>query len=102
MRNLREVQNSLWEVRYKWKQIGVELGIHKSTLEVIMHNNSCDADNCFTSMLSEWLKCDSSCWKKLAEALQSKPVAVHVQKQTITAKDTTDVEVSLMLLFDIV
>ena len=93
---LKEVQRSLWEVRYKWYQIGIELGIPIATLEVILQNNHRDIDKCFTSMLSEWLRNfhgDSPCWKTMAEALQSKPVAVHVQEP---AKETTksDVKVS--------
>ena len=94
LRDLREVQTSLWEARHRWKQIGLAIGISITTLEAITQTKFHDVDKCFKSMLSIWLNSDSPCWKTMAEALQSKSVAVRVQKQTITAKEAAEVKVS--------
>lgn len=40
----------------KWESLGLHLGLHKPTLNVIMANNERDAERCFRECLSKWLE----------------------------------------------
>ena len=72
----------LWPARYKWRQIGLALRIHPSTLEVIRQDNPLRTDDCVTTMIEKWLTKGESkpCWMVLAEALKSPPVGVTVME----------------------
>lgn len=57
----------------KWKTIGLHLGLHEPTLDVIGANHKGDVETCFMKCLSVWLKrTDDSIPTKfhLAEALK--------------------------------
>ena len=54
--NLKDVQDLVWDVRTKWSNLGLELGIKIADLEMIEKNNSNDVDTCFKKMLLMWLR----------------------------------------------
>ena len=54
--NLNGIQNSIWAGRVEWENIGLNLGIEYSTLEVIKSNNPQNVDRCFREMLAKWLQ----------------------------------------------
>ena len=53
---LGEVVRLLWSARLKWHNLGLELGIHETELQVIKANHPNDVEACFREMLSHWLK----------------------------------------------
>ena len=56
-----------------WYNIGVCLHIPTGTLEAIQYDNRYVAEDCFRSMLKEWLKTEqpNTTWAALAEAMRS-------------------------------
>ena len=54
--NLKDVQDLVWDARTKWNNLGLELGIKISDLEVIEQKNKSDVDTCFKMMLLMWLR----------------------------------------------
>lgn len=79
--NLCQVQRAIWQGRAKWYNIGIELGITADTLDVIKRDNHYVTEDCFTTMLKEWLKKQSdslpASWSELAAALRSPPVGLE-------------------------
>ena len=73
--DLREVQDTVWEARSQWYNIGLGLGLSVGTLETIQCNNR-KYEDCFRDMLSKWLKKANPrpTWSALAEALESPSV----------------------------
>ena len=74
LESLNLVSNQTWEARTKWFYIGLELKLNPSDLEAIKVANSNEPDNCFTNMLSVWLRNDNATWAALIDALKSKKV----------------------------
>ena len=56
IKDLKSVRSSTWEARSKWMDIGIELNVMKSDLEVIQENCGSNVEKCFTEMLTLWLK----------------------------------------------
>ena len=69
--NLKGVQDLVWDVRTKWSNLGLELGIKIADLEVIEKNNRSDVDTCFKKMLLMWLRMVNPfpSWEGLVSAL---------------------------------
>ena len=69
--NLKDVRDLVWDVRTKWDDLGLELGIKISDLEVIEKNCNKDVNSCFTKMLLMWLKMVDPfpSWEGLVSAL---------------------------------
>ena len=78
--DLKAVAKMVWPARSKWFHIGVELGIDLGTLEAI-RNDYCSSKECFTTMLTEWLRMNDPVpsWRALVDALKSKLVGVDVK-----------------------
>ena len=74
--NLKDVQDLVWDVRTKWSNLGLELGIKIADLEVIEKNNSNDVDTCFKKMLLMWLRMVDPfpSWEDLVSALEKSSV----------------------------
>ena len=53
--NIREVLDSFWNFRARWKMIGIELGIDLGTLDSIRTNNR-EVEDCVTEMIIAWLR----------------------------------------------
>ena len=66
--NLGKVQDSLWNARTKWFNLGLKLGIDEETLKMLKQNYP-NEDDCFREMLSQWLKTVNPTWEELLAAL---------------------------------
>ena len=73
--DLRTVNNAVFEMRAKWLQLGIELGVKPGTLESIKQKNMQDPNSCLPDLLTEWLKAEEPTWEKLVEALKSDTVS---------------------------
>ena len=51
---LKEVLDKTWEVRAKWENIGIQLGL-EDHLEAIKLNRNHEIDDCYREMLKKWL-----------------------------------------------
>ena len=71
---MSKVFKELYDARIKWYSLGLELEMNHSTLVAIRmkHNNS--PDECFSDMLSTWLKSSKPTLTKLVSALKSPTV----------------------------
>ena len=67
------VLDLIWDSRTKWKHIGIKLGMNKSDLDAIEINER-KIEDCFTNMLSDWLRNGNPSWTALASALKTSPV----------------------------
>ena len=69
--NLKDVQDLVWDVRTKWDDLGLELGIKISDLEMIEKNCNKDVNSCFKKMLLMWLRMVDPfpSWEGLVSAL---------------------------------
>lgn len=73
--DLSKVRNELHEVRARWYDIGLELGLPVSTLDTIKQECQ-DNTECLRRILQEWLKMIDSqpSWRTLINVLQSKVI----------------------------
>ena len=79
--NLGKVQNSLWNARTKWFNLGLRLGIEEETLTMLKRNYP-NGDDCFREMLSKWLRTVNPTWEKLLVALKHPSVGCdHIAKK---------------------
>ena len=78
MNDLAFVQETVWEGRAKWYNIGLQLGLTAGTLDAIQRTNHHDTGDCFRDTLKEWLsKIDlNPSWNSLARALRAPPVGL--------------------------
>lgn len=75
----------MFEVRAKWRGIGLELGLTPGTLSSIEQSHADPKDRLY-QVLSEWLAKGAAMWRHLIAALWSVPVgetklAESVKKQ---------------------
>ena len=91
--NLRTVQSAVWEARVKWLYIGLELGLNRDTLDAIKKKNPNITDNCFTEMLTVWLKMVNPppTWSALADALKLPTVGYGQLGEQVESKYVSDV-----------
>ena len=87
VKHLVEIKKELWEARVKWKQIGQELKIPQSNLEVIEEDKQ-KTDDKFEEMILLWLRhyAKSPTWATLCEALESDLVGHKLLADTIRKK----------------
>ena len=83
--NLIKVFNLSSEATTKWFELGLELGLKYSQLEVIRVNNRQDVKSCFREMLHEWLNTADPppSWEALIEALKTDSVGLPAVARTI-------------------
>ena len=74
--DLHKVQDTVWDARAKWYNIGLQLGLSSDSLDAIESDHREQSDNCFTAMLKQWLRRGNPrpTWHALAKALTSRPV----------------------------
>ena len=78
---LKEVINAVYEVRAKWRRIGIQLNLTPGTLDAIEIEHSLVSDR-FEKVLSDWLRAGSASWENLVIALWSTPVGeIKLAKQ---------------------
>ena len=82
---LGTVQAALWDARPKWYNIGIQLGIDVTDLDVIRDRNMKNADECITEMLVNWLRNASypPTWDYIVKALQSPTINLPQIAETI-------------------
>ena len=85
--DMKTVQEALWDVRYKWDKIGLQLGLRHADIENIRASRG-DNDDHFTAMLSRWLsrRDPVPTWMALIEALKSRPVDEEALAEDVAAK----------------
>ena len=71
--DLRTVQCALWDAKCKWYNLGLELGLDKSTLDAIKVNCQ-EVEDRFREILSKWLNLVTPSWKALVKALRAPTV----------------------------
>ena len=71
--DLRTVQCALWDAKCKWYNLGLELGLDKSTLDAIKVNCQ-EVEDCFREVLSKWLNLVTPSWNALVKALRAPTV----------------------------
>ena len=83
--DLQRVQNSIWEARVQWYNLGLGLHITPDSLDAIKLDNAHMTEDCFRAMLSQWLrKHQAPTWRALAEALRSPSVRLsHLAQQIL-------------------
>ena len=71
--DLHQVKEAAWEVRAKWYDFGLALGVPCDTLDAVKKSNQGDCDDCFRESLKEWLKGAEPppTWSALCNALKS-------------------------------
>ena len=76
VRDLSTVQNTTWNARSQWYNIGLGLDISADTLDAIRRSNQGECDDCYSAMLKHWLKVKHPrpTWNGLAEALKTPSV----------------------------
>ena len=75
--DLRKVQDTLWEARMQWYNLGLGLDITPDSLDSIKQTNTGNTDQCFRAMLIKWLReHQRPTWSALAEALGSPSVGL--------------------------
>lgn len=81
--DLKEVIYKCWDVRTKWKLLGIELGFDKGTLDSIDKSLNGNCDDCLIELLRLWLRNDAKPTQiALGAALKSKLLAVEVPPST--------------------
>ena len=76
--NLVKVRDLTQEASVQWFDLGLELGLKVTTLDIIEANHSQDVRVCFRKMLSEWLKMVNPppTWEALIAALKKDSVGL--------------------------
>ena len=72
--DLNDIRSKCWEARIKWFDIGLELKLTKSELDVIQAKHKDNVDMCFTTMLDKWLKKNTPTLVDLIAALRQPTV----------------------------
>ena len=85
--DLKKVRSKTYEVRSKWYDIGLELGVPEGTLDCIERENH-DISSRFLKMYSHWLKTTDPkpTWKALVTALQQPAINAHSLADTLRQK----------------
>ena len=76
MGDLRKVRSCIWDAQVVWFDLGVELGLHPTSLEAIRTKFRDDPAKCLSHMLMDWLAGQGleATWRNLYSALKTPPV----------------------------
>ena len=88
--DLRKVRNTIWDARSQWYNVGIELDISVDTLDAISRNKRDDCGDCFSAMLTEWLRREQPkpTWNAVADALRSPSVnRRHLAEEIMSNKN---------------
>ena len=85
IQDMRVVQTVLWDARPKWYNIGIQLHITVSDLDVIKEKNLGNPDECFTELLTQWLRQVNPppTWISMMTALRSPTVNLSAVAETV-------------------
>ncbi len=75
-KDLKIVYRALFEVRAKWRRIGLELDLTPGTLDAIEQRKNIDPSDRLEAVLVDWLRgaTAATTWKQLIDAVRSAPV----------------------------
>ena len=92
LNDLGKVQNSIWDAHGKWYNLGLGLNITPDILNTIKQDNAHKTEDCFTAMLTQWLREHRQpTWRALAEALSSRSVGYgHLAEQILQESEGCD------------
>ena len=87
-KDLKVVHESLWEVRSKWRNLGIQLDMKIEDLEEIAANNNQKVDDCFADCIIRWLRQSNPppTWTFLIKALKSPTVGFQDLAKTLERK----------------
>ena len=95
--DLRRVQDTIWEARAKWYNLGLGLDITPDTLDTIKLDNA-STNDCFRAMLTKWLReYQRPTWSALAEALRSPSVELTHLAEEISKLEKLEQQLYLVL-----
>ena len=69
--HLMPVKEAIWDVRYKWKDIGRKLGLKSGDIQAIHEPND---GECLHVVLSQWMHTGKATLNHLLSALESKVI----------------------------
>lgn len=68
--DLKDVYEDCTPVSAQWQDLGIRLGVARSTIEVIQIQNPYSTRNCLSALIDEWLKRGGDpTWTSLCKAL---------------------------------
>ena len=67
--------NKVWKARDSWYNLGIQLGMEISQLDVINLDNRNDTDSCFREMITLWLRQENPNWQDMISALKHESVS---------------------------
>ena len=86
--NILEVLENVWEARQRWYNIGIQLKLKISDLDVIRQPGNQSADECVVEMLKFWLRRGGATWEALIDALKHKTVGYPILANQIATVGT--------------
>lgn len=73
--DLRKVYEAVFDMRAKWKQLGLQLNILPGSLDAIDQKCKGNPDDCLYEVLKDWLsKEEAANWEQLVTALRQESV----------------------------
>ena len=86
--DLSEVLDEIWDARYKWKLIGLQLHFKMTDLEPIEMTKKGVVDDCFIEMLTLWLRRADPppTWSALVAALKRRMVGFQDLAKQVESK----------------
>ena len=92
--DLAKVLRAVYDARTKWYNIGLELKIMPSDLDVIRFEYHDNPSECFRELLSRWLRRGDPkpTWVVLAYALESPTVGFRTLSEEMKQKNMSTVE----------
>ena len=76
--NISKVLENVWDARQKWYNIGIQLKLKTSDLDVIRLPGNPSPDECVVEMLKFWLRRGGATWEALIDALKHKTVGYPI------------------------
>ena len=87
--DLWSVQDTIWEARAKWYNLGLGLDITPDSLDTIKLDNA-STNDCFRAMLTKWLReHQRPTWSALAKALKSRSLGLTHLAEEISELEQT-------------
>ena len=102
--DLKIVLNSLWEVRSKWLNLGIQLDMKIQDLETIAKEKNSDPGDCFIDCITRWLRQGNPppTWMALIKALRNCTIGFeelaerlerqYLQSSSVTNNDEIDIK----------
>ena len=90
--DLKVVRSAVWEARKEWKNIGIELNLLVTDLDVIKETNKDNIRDCLTEMLTLWLKKIDPLptWSAIVKALKKPAVGFERLAKEIESVHISD------------